>query len=78
MSEKSEFLFGVINYVLLIIGLLLLVVGFILMVGGGGETESAYNPEIFSVRRIVIAPAIVVLGYLTMIVAIFFPKIKLF
>ena len=40
------------------------------MIGGGGETESAYNPEIFSPRRILIAPAIVILGYLTMIVAI--------
>tara|TARA_B100001741_G_scaffold294594_1_gene277042 strand:+ start:1461 stop:1679 length:219 start_codon:yes stop_codon:yes gene_type:complete len=71
MSEKSEFLFGIKNYILLLLGLLLLVVGFLLMIGGGGETVHEYNPEIFSIRRIFIAPAIVILGYLMMIVAIF-------
>lgn len=37
---------------------------------GPGSTESSFNPDIFSTRRIVIAPALCLAGYLLMIVGI--------
>ena len=47
----------------------LIVVGYILM-SGPGSTEQAFNPDIFSPRRIVVAPMLCLAGYLLIIVAI--------
>ena len=47
----------------------LIVLGYILM-SGPGSTESSFNPDIFSTRRIVIAPALCLAGYLLMIVGL--------
>ena len=40
------------------------------MSGGGSKDGVSFNPEIFSARRIVIAPLVTVLGFVTMIVGI--------
>ena len=45
------------------------ILGFILM-AGGGTTEEAFNPEIFSARRIKVAPVVCLFGYLFMVYAI--------
>lgn len=66
MSEKrpsKEFAFSRQNYILLLIGLLIIVVGFFLMSGGGSADPTAFSEEIFSTRRITIAPIVVLLGY---------------
>ena len=42
------------NYILLAIGMVIIIAGFILM-SGSGSTEEAFNPEIFSARRIKLA-----------------------
>ena len=47
----------------------LIVLGYILM-SGPGSTESSFNPDIFSTRRIVIAPELCLAGYLLIIVGI--------
>ncbi len=47
------------------------IIGFILMSGGSTTTE-AYNPDIFSVRRIVVAPMFCLFGFLSMIVGVMF------
>lgn len=47
----------------------LIVLGYILM-SGPGSTESSFNPDIFSTRRIVIAPVLCLAGYLLIIVGI--------
>ena len=52
---------------------LLIIVGFILMSGPGSTTE-AFCPEIFSTRRIVIAPDLCLAGYLMMMVGIMWRK----
>ena len=52
---------------------LLIIVGFILMIGPGSTTE-AFCPEIFSTRRIVIAPVLCLAGYLLMMVGIMWRK----
>lgn len=51
------------NYILLAIGMVIVILGFILM-SGSGSTEEAFNPEIFSVRRIKVAPAVCFVGFI--------------
>ena len=46
-----------------------IVVGYLLM-SGPGSTEQTFNPNIFSFRRIVVAPVLCLIGYLLIIVGI--------
>lgn len=57
------------NYILLAVGMLVVIIGFILM-GGSSSTETAYNPDIFSVRRIKVAPIVCLLGFVSMVYAV--------
>jgi membrane-bound ClpP family serine protease len=67
--EKKDFAFGRMNFILLAVGMLVVVIGFILM-SGGSSSEEAYNPDIFSTRRIVVAPIVCLLGFVSMIYAV--------
>ncbi|MBK8615188.1 MAG: DUF3098 domain-containing protein [Flavobacteriales bacterium] len=59
------------NYRLLLIGLGILVVGYTLMSGGGSGDPNVFNAEeIFSTRRITVAPIVCVIGYLFVAYAI--------
>ncbi|MFO8234503.1 MAG: DUF3098 domain-containing protein [Bacteroidales bacterium] len=70
-EQKEElFAFSKENYRLLIIGVLIIVVGFILMAGGKAASPDQFNPEIFSFRRITLAPVIVIGGFAFVIYAI--------
>jgi hypothetical protein len=70
-NNNSGFALGTINYILLIIGLVIIVVGFILMIGGKSDDPKIFNEdELFSDRRIVIAPVIVLFGFMFEIWAI--------
>jgi hypothetical protein len=74
--EKRDFAFGRLNYILLAVCMLVVVIGFILM-GGDGSSADAYNPDIFSARRIKVAPVVCLLGFVGMIVAVVYrPKKK--
>lgn len=68
--SKNQFLFDKTNYILFAAGLALIVIGFILMSGGGSEDPNVYNEELFSNRRIVIAPLLVVSGFVVEVFAI--------
>ncbi|MCK9311934.1 MAG: DUF3098 domain-containing protein [Bacteroidales bacterium] len=57
------------NLILIGIGMLLVVIGFILMTGVPSE-EAAYNPDIFSFRRIVLGPGVSLFGFLFVIFGI--------
>lgn len=59
---KADFLFKKKNYTLLFIGIALIALGFILMIGGGSDDPIVFNEEIFSFRRIKLAPTLVLLG----------------
>lgn len=61
-TPKSEFLFGKRNYIIMLIGIAVIALGFILMSGGGSDDPNVFNPEIYSWRRIRLAPALVILG----------------
>lgn len=59
------------NYILLVIGFAIIVLGFILMIGGKSEDPTLFNEEeIFSFRRITLAPIIVLAGFIFEIWAI--------
>ena len=66
---SNNFAFTKTNYILLVIGFLIIIAGFILM-SGDATTEEAFNPDIFSDRRIKIAPMVCLFGFLFEIVAI--------
>lgn len=67
--NKRDFAFSKLNYILLAIGFAIVVLGFILM-SGASTTEEAFNPDIFSKRRIVIAPMVCLIGFIFVVVAI--------
>ena len=76
MSNETNFALPKKNLILIAIGFVIIVIGFLLMIGGGGE-NGAFNPEIFSFRRITLGPMIALFGFLFEIFAILWiPKSK--
>lgn len=69
-STKKTFIFGKQNYRWMFIGLTLIALGFILMAGGGSNDPNVFNPEIFSSRRIRVAPTLILIGFGIQIYAI--------
>ena len=69
-DKKVEFALGKENYKLLGIGFVIIIIGFLLMIGGKAENPNEFNEEIFSFRRITLAPIIVLLGFIFEIYAI--------
>ena len=67
--DKKNLAFDKMNYILLAVGMAVVILGFILMSGGSSD-ETAYNPDIFSVRRIKVAPVVCLLGFVSMIYAV--------
>jgi len=51
------------KYLILMLILSLLILGFVLMSGGGSNDPNVFNPEIFSFRRITLAPLIILGSY---------------
>ncbi|MFT4698859.1 MAG: hypothetical protein ACI9SJ_002017 [Flavobacteriaceae bacterium] len=62
-ETKFEFIFQRKNYRFMLIGLAFIAVGFILMAGGGSDDPNVFNPEIYSWRRIRLAPALILIGF---------------
>lgn len=58
------------NYILLLIGFAAILLGFVLMAGGGSSSPDEFNYEMFSWRRITLAPILVVAGFAFEIYAI--------
>lgn len=67
--DKRNLAFDRTNFILLAIGFAVVVIGFILM-SGPGSTEQSFNPDIFSFRRIKVAPVVCFIGFISMIYAI--------
>ena len=64
----KDFAFGKENFVLIVIAVVFIIIGFALMSGGGSIDGVSFNPEIFSPRRIVVAPIVTVFGF-TLVIA---------
>lgn len=67
--DKKKFAFDKTNFILLGVGMAIIIIGFLLMTGPG-STEGYFEPDIFSARRIKIAPAISLFGFIFMIYGI--------
>ncbi|MCX7744217.1 MAG: DUF3098 domain-containing protein [Flavobacteriales bacterium] len=68
--NSGAFPLGKKNFLLLGVGIIVIIIGFLLMQGGGSADPNEFNPEIFSFRRITLAPIVVLLGFAINIVAI--------
>jgi len=75
-DKKHHFLFEKVNYKFLLIGLGVIALGFILMSGGGSDDPNVFNEDIFSFRRIRLAPTIVLLGFGITVFSIFKKETK--
>ena len=67
--DKKNFAFDKVNYILLAVSMVVVVIGFLLMVGPN-SSETAFEPDIFSVRRIKVAPVVCLIGFVSMIYAV--------
>lgn len=67
--DKQKFALDRTNFILLAVGMAVVIIGFLLMTGLG-STEEMFEPDIFSVRRIKVAPVVCFIGFVFMIYAI--------
>ncbi|MDF9829216.1 DUF3098 domain-containing protein [Parabacteroides sp. PF5-6] len=67
---RKDFAFGKENFIWIGIAVAVIIIGFVLMSGGGSEDGVSFNPEIFSARRIVVAPIVTFIGFALMVVGI--------
>lgn len=51
------------NYILLIAGFVVIIIGMVLMAGGGSDDPNVFNYDMFSWRRITLAPILIVGGF---------------
>ena len=70
MKKKKDFLFDRSNYKFVIIGIIFIILGFFLMSGGGSDNPEIFSEEIYSFRRIRLAPALILLGFAIQVYAI--------
>lgn len=73
-QPKKVLLFDRRKYTLMIAGLLITGVGFLLMIGGGTDDPAKFSEDIFSFRRITLAPIMVLLGFALQIYVILSKK----
>lgn len=67
--DKRNYAFDKINFILIAVGMVIVILGFILMSGSGSD-ESVFDADIFSVRRIKVAPVVCFIGFISIIYAI--------
>ena len=69
-KATGQFIFHRKNYKFMLIGIGFIVLGFILMSGGGSDDPNVFNPEIYSWRRIRLAPTFILIGFAIEVYAI--------
>jgi len=69
-AKLGDFAFSKENYRLMLIGLAFIVLGFLLMIGGGSDDPNKFSYDLFSFRRITLAPILILAGYVIEIFAI--------
>ena len=62
-GSQMGFAIGKDNYKFLVIGFVIIIVGFMLMIGGGSDDPNVFSEEVFSWRRITLAPIVVLIGF---------------
>lgn len=68
---NPAFVFGKINYILMVAGIAVIALGYVLMIGGGPQDPSVFNSaELYSTTRIKLSPVIILAGMLIELFAI--------
>lgn len=62
-GENDGFPIPLDNYKWILIGFGIVVLGFLLMLGGGSDSPDTFSYDIFSFRRITLAPIVVLFGF---------------
>lgn len=65
-----DFAFGRKNYILMIAGLVVLAIGYLLLAGGGSTDPDVFSYELFNTRRLIVAPLVILAGFIVEIFAI--------
>lgn len=73
----KNFALAKINYIIIAIAVVIIITGFLLMTGASTTAEGGFDPEIFSARRIKVAPLTCFFGFLVMILGILYPAKRL-
>lgn len=74
-NSPFTFVFGKINYIIMLVGIVLLALGYIFLSGGGSDDPNVFNTDMFNARRLYVSPILIILGLIAEIVAIMFkPK----
>ena len=60
------------NVIYIIAGFAVMLLGYALMAGGGSDDPNVFNDEMFSFRRIVLAPVVIIIGIVVEIWAIMY------
>ena len=72
VTRTNNSLFGRQNYIWIIAGIVVMAIGILLMAGGNSEDPNVFNEsEVYSTRRITIAPILILLGLTMEVFAIF-------
>ena len=58
------------DIVYILAGLALIILGYILLSGGGAENQQVFNYDLFSFRRMYVAPLLIIAGFVIEIFAI--------
>jgi len=69
-NAPVDFAIGKQNYLYLIIGFAIVILGFLLMAGGGTDNPAVFSQDVFSWRRITLAPIVSLIGFVFIIWAI--------
>jgi len=71
-ESKSLPIFEKDNYVWMLAGVVLITLGLILMVGGKSDDPNQFHPDqVYSTRRITVAPILILAGFVVEIFALF-------
>ena len=69
--KETTHLFDKENYKWMLVGLVVIAIGFILMAGGKSSNPNVFNDkEVYSFRRITVAPVLIIAGFIIEILAI--------
>lgn len=72
-NSPRSFALSKINFIIIGVAVVMIITGFLLMTGPATTLEGGFEPDIFSPRRIKVAPLVCLIGFLVMIVGILFP-----
>jgi Protein of unknown function (DUF3098) len=71
MEKKNDALFGKQNFIWMAVGGIIAIIGFLLMIGGKSSDPNVFSDsEVYSTRRISIAPILIILGLVIEVYAI--------